>query len=112
MINKYIEEKFKKYSIPLLGIYVCEDHPNKPTFRRKPNAGMFLEAKQDHNLRLEQCLMVGDSKVDIMAGVNLEMDTMLVLTGNGKKTLKSIGKDSRPSFIVEDLNEGAKVLCN
>ena len=56
--------------------------------------------------------MVGDSKVDIMAGANLEMDTMLVLTGNGKKTLKSIGKDSRPSFIVEDLNEGAKVLCN
>ena len=112
VIHNYIREQFKKYSIPLLGIYFCNDHPNKPTLRRKPNSGMFMEAKKKHNLDLEKCLMVGDSKVDILAGSNLGMDTMLVLTGNGNKTLDLLAKDSQPSFIVEDLNQGADILCD
>ena len=96
----------------MLGIYFCKDLPDKSTFRRKPNAGMFLEAKKNHNLDLEKCLMVGDSKVDIIAGSKLGMDTMLVLTGNGNETLKLLDKDSQPSFIAKDLNHGADILCN
>ena len=56
--------------------------------------------------------MVGDSKVDILAGSNLGMDTMLVLTGNGNKTLDLLAKDSQPAVIVEDLNQGADILCD
>lgn len=112
IIHKYIEEQFKRLSIPLLGIYFCKDLPDKSTFRRKPNVGMFLEAKKNHNLDLEKCLMVGDSKADIIAGSNLGMDTMLVLTGNGNETLKLLDKDSQPSFIAKDLNHGAEILCN
>ena len=111
-IHKYIEAHFKKYSIPLLGIHFCSDHPNNATSRRKPNAGMFLEAKKNHNLNLEKCLMIGDSIADILAGTNLGMDTMLVLTGNGHKTLKLLDKNSQPSYIAKDLTQGAEILCN
>jgi D,D-heptose 1,7-bisphosphate phosphatase len=95
-IHNYIAESFREHSIPLLGIYFCEDHPNNPTARRKPNSGMFLEAKADHSLKLEKCLMIGDSDVDIIAGKKLGMDTMLVLTGNGNKTLKLLSKEIKP----------------
>ena len=31
---------------------MCFDHPDNASSYRKPGAGMFLKAKNDHNLRL------------------------------------------------------------
>ena len=64
-IHSFIQQEFKKNGIPLLGIYVCTDHPEQATERRKPGPGMFLEAEMDHGLTLMDCLMVGDSTADI-----------------------------------------------
>ena len=49
---------------------------------------MFLEAVKDHSINLGESLMIGDSVHDIKSGNNLDMDTVLVLTGRGKDTIK------------------------
>ena len=64
---------------------MCFDHPDNASNYRKPGAGMFLDAKSDHNLKLSKCLMVGDSLKDMEVGYKLGMETLLVLTGMGKK---------------------------
>ena len=110
-IHTYIKSEFEKHEIPLLGIYVCTDHPEKATERRKPGPGMFLEAEMDHNLNLEKCLMIGDSVADIESGEMLGMDTMLVLTGRGLESMNFIPVYETPAFIVDDLSDGAKRLC-
>tara|TARA_Y100000590_G_C15492390_1_gene928311 strand:+ start:370 stop:915 length:546 start_codon:yes stop_codon:yes gene_type:complete len=110
-INNFIKNQFEKHSIHLLDIYFCIDHPDQATKRRKPGPGMFLEAKSDHNLNLLNCLMIGDSLADIKAGQNLGMDTMLVLTGHGSETNELLLDNQMPTYIVQDLAEGAKKLC-
>ena len=103
---------FKDNSISLLDIYVCIDHPDKATEKRKPGPGMFLEAELDHDLLLMDCLMIGDSIDDIRAGEMLGMDTMLVLTGRGQETMSNLLEYEMPTYIVEDLSHGVEKLCH
>ena len=111
-IHRYIKKIFKDNSISLLDIYVCIDHPDKATEKRKPGPGMFLEAELDHDLLLMDCLMIGDSIDDIRAGEMLGMDTMLVLTGRGQETMSNLLEYEMPTYIVEDLSHGVEKLCH
>ncbi len=108
-IHDYIEEEFEKNNLPLIGIYHCPDHPEHATLMRKPGPGMFQKAANEHGINLENCLMVGDAVSDIEAGVNLGMETLLVLTGKGMKTVDSL-KTIRPTFIAEDILDGANLI--
>jgi len=110
-IHKHIESEFKKNDIPLLGIYVCEDHPEQGTERRKPGPGMFLEAEMEHDLNLMDCLIIGDSAADIEAGEMLGMDTMLVLTGRGTETIDFLPEYEMPTYIVENIKDGVRKIC-
>ena len=96
----------------MLDIYVCIDHPDNATEKRKPGPGMFLEAELDHDLLLMDCLMIGDSIDDIRAGEMLGMDTMLVLTGRGQETMSNLLEYEMPTYIVEDLSHGVEKLCH
>ncbi len=110
-IHNYIKKSFKQHNIPLLDIYFCADHPDSATERRKPGPGMFLEAEIKYNLSLMDCLMIGDSIDDMRAGEMLCMDTMLVLTGEGEKTYSNLLEFEKPTYIVNDLSDGADLLC-
>ena len=111
LIHNFIEEVFEKNKIPLLKIYTCFDHPKHSTERRKPGPGMFFEAKNDYGFDLKKCLIIGDSYADIKAGILLEMDTMLVLSGCGQKTLGILKKNETPTFMAKDLGKGVEKLC-
>ena len=50
--------------------------------------------------------MIGDSVHDINSGNNLGMDTVLVLTGRGKDTIKE-SPDVEPTLTVNDLQGAA-----
>ena len=108
-IHDFILNEFYQNKLNLLGIYFCPDHPDKPTMNRKPDVGMFKAAAKDHNINLKNSIMIGDALSDIEAGLNLNMDTMLVMTGRGKRSKENLGKFN-PKFIVDDLMDGAKSL--
>ena len=109
-IHAYIRKAFAEYGIPLYNIYFCTDHPDRATEFRKPGKGMFLKAARDFNLRLKDCLMIGDSRNDIEAGFNLGLDTMLVLTGAGLKTEAALPEQIIPTFTAQNLLQGARHL--
>ncbi len=109
-LNAYIRREFINNQINLLEIYNCTDHPDKASNRRKPGIGMFLEAADDHSIELKRCLMIGDSERDLIPAHLLEMDTMLVLTGNGHLTLDTIAPSDKPTFVAENILEGARML--
>jgi D,D-heptose 1,7-bisphosphate phosphatase len=110
-IHTFIKSEFGRHKIPLLGIYVCPDHPEQASERRKPGPGMFLEAELEHDLNLMECIMIGDSVADMEAGEMLGMDTMLVLSGRGSETMDFLPEYEMPTFIVQDLAEGALKIC-
>lgn len=90
------------------GIYVCPHHPDKgfigeiPEFKikcecRKPKPGMLLSAKRDFNIDFESSWMIGDSKIDIMAGKKVGCKTCLI----GKS---EYGQDISVNSLIEFSN--------
>ena len=109
-INSFIHSKFLKNKLNLLDIYYCTDLPgNRSTFR-KPEKGMFLQASSEHNIDLTQCIMIGDSYIDIVPANELGMSSLFVLSGNGKKDLHKFDHLCKPDQISENLFLGAKDL--
>lgn len=71
-------------------LYFCPDAPDaqaapeSPAARRKPGAGMLLEAAREHGLELERCFMVGDQARDTLAGKRAGCRASILLrTGQG-----------------------------
>ena len=110
IINDFIMDELKKNDLPILKIYYCTDHPDHATNRRKPGTGMFLDAARDYNIDLSNCLMIGDSISDIPPANNLGMDSMLVLTGNGKYDQNRLSHDNKPTYVTKNILTGAKFL--
>ena len=108
-IHDFVLNTFHVNRLDLLGIYFCVDHPDEATENRKPGIGMFKKAAKDHRINLANSIMIGDAVSDIEAGVNSSMDTMLVLSGRGKESLKKLG-DLSPTFVAQDLAHGANQI--
>ena len=109
-INNFIIREFLNHGIPLLNIYYCTNHPDDASINRKPGEGMFLNANKDFDINLSNCLMIGDSFSDMEPAFKLNMDSMLVMTGNGKADKDCFEKDSFPTFFAKNILNGAKLL--
>lgn len=106
-IHRFVRNSFKENGLDLLSIYVCTDHPDNATDRRKPNTGMFEEASEEQKINLRNSVMIGDSIADMEAAQSLGMDGILVRTGNGLATEAHYKQEDFPIAVVEDLNEAA-----
>lgn len=96
------------------GIYLCPHHPegDEPMYRaececRKPKPGLLESAAREHELDLERSYLVGDSARDLEAGRAAGTKTVLVLTGNGRKTLGDGPRHPSADRVVADLAEAA-----
>lgn len=77
----------------------------KPVFVGKPEPIMIASALDKINLTKEEVLMVGDNyETDIMAGINSDIDTLLVLTGFTKKADLE-HKEIQPTYVIDRLDE-------
>jgi len=77
--------------------YLCDDHPDTASDRRKPAPGMLLEAARDLGIDLARSWMIGDREADVTAGHRAGAQAILVLTGEaqtGEHTLaECVAKD-------------------
>lgn len=74
---------------------------------RKPKTGMFIKAKKDLNIVLENSWVIGDSTRDILAAQNAGMKSILVQTGHAGK---NSSYEATPDFIVKDLSEAVNLV--
>lgn len=96
------------FGVELDGIFYCAHHPNDQCICRKPEPGLFLSIGQQFQVDLTQVRSVGDSLRDIQASIKVGARPVLVLTGNGQKTLKEIDNTAIPVF--KDLAEATDKL--
>jgi D-glycero-D-manno-heptose 1,7-bisphosphate phosphatase len=89
-IHKKLEAELHIHGARVDRIYYCPHHPHfgAPPYRvececRKPNPGMIRWGVEEFGLDPARSFVIGDSVVDIEAGVNAGMNTILVLTGYG-----------------------------
>lgn len=102
--NKFLLKDLKKQNIDIKKIYYCPHNPEDNCKCRKPKTKMLEDAQKEFKVDLNKSFVIGDQRADIELGKNGNCKTILVLTGNGKKTRKEIKAD----FVVKDLLDAAK----
>ena len=71
---------------------------------------MFQKASEEFNINLENCLMIGDSIVDVQVGNRLKMKTIFLLTGMGNDYLNDVKSTCDVDLVSNNLLEAAKDL--
>ena len=89
-LHTHINEELAKIGAKVDAYYYCPHHPKvgldkyrKKCRCRKPELGMFLEAKKDFDIDFEQSIIVGDKMSDVESGIKLGMKSILVRSGHG-----------------------------
>lgn len=72
-INNYL-----KSQVNFDDIFVCYHGQREECNCRKPKIGLFLQAKEKHNIDLEKSYMIGDRWKDIVAGKNAGCTTIFI----------------------------------
>jgi len=120
-VHNEIDRRIAKKGAHIDRWYYCPHHPTCGMEKykiecncRKPKTGLVEKAVTELNISLENSFFVGDSLRDMETGWNSGIKTILVLTGNGKKTLKEISKEQKNklNYIALDLLEACEWILN
>ena len=69
-INQHVIQLLKKQGIEISAAYVCPHKPEEQCKCRKPQPGLLLKAAKEHNIDLENSIIIGDTDKDTEAGLN------------------------------------------
>jgi D-glycero-D-manno-heptose 1,7-bisphosphate phosphatase len=98
------------------GVYYCPDAPPgedqvvPTTSRRKPGAGMLLEAASVLNLDLAASWMVGDLISDVLAGLNAGCRSILLAPGRHDPEGGDGRPEHNPYLVAPDLATAADII--
>lgn len=69
-LTSWMVNQFEEHGIKVSKVYHCPHHPDftEPCKCRKPEPGMILQAINDFNLDISQCILIGDKESDLQAG--------------------------------------------
>ena len=103
-IHERMKLDFFKYGVTLDAIYYCPHHPDDHCNCRKPNIGLFERAIREHNIDVTASFMLGDKILDIGAGKNIGVKTVLIPEPHIRNDCLSRESEWRyhPDFIACD----------
>lgn len=105
-IHEYIKHQLAQSGAHLDGILACFDTPENPTHRRKPGAGMLIEAMQMFGAAPHETLMIGDAITDMQAAASAGCARALVRTGKGASVeQQGVSQMFAPLAVFDDLAE-------
>jgi D-glycero-D-manno-heptose 1,7-bisphosphate phosphatase len=69
-LTDWMISQFKNNGITITKVYYCPHHPeiSGSCECRKPEPGMLLQAVREFDLKISECIMVGDKESDLEAG--------------------------------------------
>ncbi|MBY0401797.1 HAD family hydrolase [Myxococcota bacterium] len=115
-VHRALADELRALGAPLDAIYFSPDPPDpeaertNPRARRKPGAGMLLQAADEHGLRLDRSWMIGDQPRDALAGRRAGCrGNLLVRTG---RTPLSAGAVDQADGVFDDLSEAARFVLS
>lgn len=94
-------------------IYICPHELIEECKCRKPGIELLQRAAIEHNLILQNCVVIGDRWSDMLAAAKVGAIKILVLTGAGKDAIgKHRDKWSKyePDYVAENLLEAVMWL--
>lgn len=96
-LHIYLDKLLEQNSAKIDAYYYCPHHPTKGLGKykikclcRKPELGMFLQAKKDFNIDFENSIIIGDKISDVESGLRLGMKSILLRSGHGSNEEKNL----------------------
>lgn len=105
-IHQKMQKILEKFDAQFDKIYFCPHGPERKCECRKPKTFFYQEASRELGLDLHHSYFVGDKERDLLPSLELGGETILVLSGEGRKTLKKM--NFSPSFVAKDLKEASR----
>jgi D-glycero-D-manno-heptose 1,7-bisphosphate phosphatase len=81
-IHQRMSDLLKRAGAAVDGVYYCPHEQEPPCNCRKPAPGMLLEAASSRGIDLSASWMIGDSDIDVEAGINAGCKTARLLTSS------------------------------
>jgi len=92
-------------------IYIAPEAPGQPSRGRKPSPQFLFDARDEFNLNLTECFMVGDKLIDLECGWNAGVkQSILVRTGYGAVLEKNSPAEVARAAVVDDLHGAAEII--
>ena len=108
IITNWMIAEFKKNDVDILDVFHCPHSPSSNCDCRKPKPGMFIEAKNKHNVDMLKSWMIGDSERDIRAA-NLAGIKNTIIVRSGHKINES---NSNAMFFLDSINKTNQIIVN
>ena len=94
------------------GVYICPHRPDEGCGCRKPLPGMLQQAAQELGLDLACSYLIGDAESDILAGLAVCAQPILVLTGRGPAQRLRLGGLEGIFQVCSDLAEAVSWIAS
>ena len=105
-VTKWMLGQFKEKNINILDIFHCPHAPDFNCDCRKPKPGMFLKAKDKHNIDMKKSWLIGDTEIDVIAANAAGIEnTILVRTGH-----KIDESNSTAKFILDSIQQSKQII--
>ena len=86
-LNKFMIDEFTSKGIKITDVFYCPDLEGE---RRKPNCGMFIEAKEKYNLDMKTSISLGDKERDIEAAKKAGVGKNFLFNGNYSEIMENL----------------------
>jgi D-glycero-D-manno-heptose 1,7-bisphosphate phosphatase len=109
-INARLASMLDAEGVEVAGWYWCPHLPDDGCSCRKPAPGLFLRARDELGVILENSWVVGDRLSDMQAGRQVGARTILVATGYGEGEYALPGRPACVDHYVPTLREAADII--
>lgn len=110
LLMDWVRKKFSENDGFIDDIFFCPSHPvhgigkyKVVTNLRKPNPGMFFEAKEKYQINLTKSVLIGDKISDIQAGKAAGIKTNILFTQDNDKS-------SNEYFCIKRLSDAKNYI--
>jgi D-glycero-D-manno-heptose 1,7-bisphosphate phosphatase len=108
-IHRKMKDSIRSAGGELRGIFVCPHRPDENCNCRKPKPGLLRQIEEAYSCNLTGQPAIGDSYRDLEAAIAVGAKPVLVRTGNGRITEKSLTAADRVA-VFDDLAAAANAL--
>ena len=107
-VNEKVAREFARDGVSFIKTYIAPEAPDQPSRGRKPSPQFLLDARNEFNLNLAECFMVGDKLIDLECGWNAGVKkSILVRTGYGAEIERQTPEQISRAEVVNGLPEMA-----
>lgn len=98
-LSEWMIDRFRELGITVSAVYHCPHHESidGPCECRKPEPGMFLSARREYDIDMENSVMIGDNERDIEASLKAGVGENILLSPDARH--------SRADRIIRSLKE-------